>query len=123
MHYSLIILLAAALAGNDASAAAEAPDGAEPAIAAEEVDRELVVRFSRAYGMARGAVSRREDAGNDVSLENPDDLDDGLRDEIYQIMDTNGLTKDEWQGMLARIQEDQALRDRVESLSTPFRYD
>ena len=122
MHNSLIILLLAALAAAS-PAAGESREPGEAAIPADDVDRELVVRFSRAYGMAKGAVGRHEDVDEDASLEHPERLEEGLREEIYQIMDSNGVTEEEWQGMLARMDKDRALRDRVESLSTPFRYE
>jgi hypothetical protein len=103
-------------------------------LSADDIDRELVVRFSRAYGMAIGAVGRHDEANEDAGLEDshpagptriladPDRLDAGLRNEIYQIVDNNGLSEDQWQGMLAHMEKDPTLRERIESLSTPFRY-
>jgi hypothetical protein len=95
----------------------------DPTLTRDEVDRELVVRFSRAYGMAKGVLARHDDATDTATLDDPEQLDEGLRDEIYQIMDTNGLSADDWRGMLARMEEDQALRERVESLAVPFQYE
>jgi hypothetical protein len=93
-----------------------------PAMAAEDIDRELIVRFSRAYGMAHGALKKRDEAADEVALEQPDSMTDGLSEEIAQIMAQNGITQEEWQGLMARMEEDEAFRQRVESLSTPFRY-
>lgn len=98
--------------------------GAETqAMAAEDIDRELIVRFSRAYGMAQGALKKRDDAADNGSLQEPESLDGGLTEEVEQIMEQNGVSRDEWQGLMARMEEDEEFRERVESLSTPFRYD
>lgn len=115
-------LCLAALAAVVWTAAATAQPEPTPAMAADEIDRELIVRFSRAYGMAHGALKRRDEAAEDVALEEPDSMNDGLSEEIEQIMVQNGVTKEEWQGLMARMEEDEAFRQRVESLSTPFRY-
>jgi hypothetical protein len=117
--------------------------GASPAVtlaqedqtlSADDIDRELVVRFSRAYGMAIGAVGRHDETNEDTGLEDPDPaesnrvladpdrLDAELRNEIYQIMDNNGVSEEQWQGILAHMEKDPTLRERIESLSTPFRY-
>lgn len=118
---SIILLLTTATVTLPASA--DAAETEQQPIAAEAVDRELVVRFSRAYGMARGAMDRRDDVDDDADLSHPEHLDDGLHDEIVQIMDLNGVSRDEWQGMLARMAQDPELRERIESLSTPFRFE
>lgn len=94
-----------------------------PAMAAEDIDRELIVRFSRAYGMAHGALKKRDDDADNGSLQEPESLDGGLTEEVEQIMEQNGVSRDEWQGLMARMEEDEEFRQRVESLSTPFRYD
>ncbi len=93
---------------------------------AGEVDRELLVRFSRAYGMASGTLEQHEPgslsaAERDAKLSNPAALDRRLRQEIDRIIDLNGLERREWQQMLARMDVDAELRQRVDSLSTPFR--
>lgn len=117
--FSMLLVAAVAAAAPPAVLAAE-----EPGPTADAIDRELVVRFSRAYGMAKGVVAQRDDVDEDASLQDPERVDDdGLRQELYQIIDTNGLTPDEWQGMIARMETDAELRDRVESLSTPFMYE
>ena len=95
----------------------------ETTIPPEAVERELVVRFSRAYGMVQGAVEQHEAAADVSTLREPKRLDRELRQEIDQIMDSSGLSEQEWQGLLARMEKDRAFRDRVESLSTPFRYE
>ncbi|MDZ7669654.1 MAG: hypothetical protein U5Q16_09645 [Gammaproteobacteria bacterium] len=94
-----------------------------PAMPAEDIDRELIVRFSRAYGMAQGALKKHDDDADNGSLQEPESLDGGLTDEVRQIMEQNGVSRDEWQGLMARMAEDEEFRQRVESLSTPFRYD
>lgn len=115
------LCLAAAAAVMWAGAVTAQP-AQTPAMAAEDIDRELIVRFSRAYGMAHGALKKRDDAAEDVALEEPGSMNDGLSEEIRQIMEQNGITREEWQGLMARMEEDEAFRQRVESLSTPFRY-
>jgi hypothetical protein len=116
-------LCLAALAAVLATGAATAQPEPTSAMAAEDIDRELIVRFSRAYGMAHGALKKREESADEVALEQPDSMSDGLSEEIQQIIDQNGVTHEEWQGLMARMAEDEAFRQRVESLSTPFRYD
>jgi len=91
-------------------------------MAGEDIDRELLVRFARAYGMAQGALKKHDDGADDGALQEPESLDGGLTDEVRQIMDQNGVSRDEWQGLIARMDEDEEFRARVESLSTPFRY-
>ncbi len=92
---------------------------------ASAIDRELVVRFTRAYGMAREAFdSRGQEApsvdNRNAMLRHPDELDDGLRRELLRILDLNGLDLEQWRLMLARMETDEDLRQRVESLAVPF---
>ncbi len=105
------------------SMALHAQSDETPAMAAEDIDRELIVRFSRAYGMAHGALKKHDDGADNGSLEKPESLDGRLTEEIEQIMEQNGVSREEWQGLMARMEEDEEFRQRVESLSTPFRYD
>lgn len=95
------------------------PDPAAPVNTAE---RELVVRFTRAYSMARSAFE--EQAAGQVSetrindeLSEPSALERDLRREVNRIIDLNGLEEDEWTSMLARLETDEELQRRVESLS------
>lgn len=92
-------------------------------MAGEDIDRELLVRFSRAYGMAQGALKKHDDGADNGALQEPESLEGGLTEEVRQIMEQNGVSRDEWQGLIARMDADKDFRARVESLSTPFRYD
>lgn len=90
-----------------------------------EVDRELVVRFTRAYGMAREAFEAHSQSApsaeqRDAMLRQPDELAPELRRELVRILDLNGVAREEWRMMFARMQADEDLRRRVQSLSTPF---
>lgn len=122
MRLTIPIVMLAALIGSAAPAGGAAQESSPAVESGDAADRELIVRFSRAYGMAKGAVERHEDVDDEADLRDPEQLDEDVRDEIRQIRDRNGLSKDEWHLMLARMDEDRALRERVESLSTPFRY-
>jgi hypothetical protein len=119
-----LFLLAALAAGTAGAWAEEAPASGVPQAA---VEREMLVRFSRAYGMAKGAleehrVKEATPASDADLLKDPEQLEQPLRDEVYEIMDQNRVDPEEWQSMFAQMEADPALRERIESLSTPFGY-
>ena len=118
----MLLVLFGAAAAQAQAAQAQVQEGAT-SIPPEAVERELVVRFSRAYGMVQGAVERHEGAPDVDRLREPERLARELRQEIDRFMYSSGLSEQEWQGLLTRMEEDPAFRDRVESLSTPFRYE
>jgi hypothetical protein len=106
---------------------ARAEEGAVGGVPQAAVQREMLVRFSRAYGMAKGALGDHmvDNAlpGTEADLlRNPDRLEPTLREEIYEIMDQNRVEPEEWQAMFAQMDADPALRQRIESLSIPFGY-
>lgn len=114
----LSILVGAITLGMTASAGAQT--------SASDIDRELVVRFTRAYGMAKDALEQHSRGDKpsteerDAMLRQPDELEADLRQELERILDLNGLERDEWKLMFARMEADEDLRQRVQSLSTPF---
>jgi hypothetical protein len=101
-------------------------EASQPATASPEAaEREMVVRFTRAYGMAQQALEQHADDApsaeeREARLRDPDALERELRQEIYRIMDLNGLDRKDWRLMFTRMDEDEEFRDRVESLSVPF---
>jgi hypothetical protein len=106
---------------------ARAQEGATGGVPQAAVEREMLVRFSRAYGMAKGALEEHEPnaapPGTPADLlRNPDQLEPGLREQIYEIMDQNRVEPEEWQAMFAQMDADPDLRQRIESLSIPFGY-
>jgi hypothetical protein len=122
--FACLLLLIAVSAAGFGTAAEEGAVGGVPQAA---VEREMLVRFSRAYGMAKGALDehRQKDAtaqGDAELLRDPEQLEQPLRDEVYEIMDQNRVEPEEWQSMFAQMDADPALRERIESLSTPFGY-
>jgi hypothetical protein len=110
------LLLTALLGAAWPTAWPEEADAA-PLPATETADRELIVRFARAYGMALGSAPDGEDQDD---LREPDTLDGDRRAEVEQILVDGGLSVDEWRGMFARMDDDPALRARIDSLSVPF---
>jgi len=120
--FSFLPLLTALLCAG--ALAAPVPGHAQTA--ADDIDRELVVRFTRAYGMAKEAFKQHSESNapsaeaRDAMLRQPKELDAGLRQELTRILDLNGLQRDEWKMMFARMEADEDLRRRVQSLSTPF---
>lgn len=121
MRVSLLVLCVTVLSGT------VTPGAAEPAYAesATTDDRELVVRFTRAYGMAKQALEAHapeapSGSERDAMLRQPNELDPPLRGEIRRILDLNGLERADWERMFARMETDEELRRRVRSLSTPF---
>jgi hypothetical protein len=119
----LFLLIAAGTAGFGAAA----QDGMIGGVPQAAVEREMLVRFSRAYGMAKGALDEHglkdnSNQGDAELLRNPEQLDQPLRDEVYEIMDQNRVEPEEWRLMFAQMDADPALRERIESLSTPFGY-
>ncbi|MFU8817716.1 MAG: hypothetical protein ACNA7W_20400 [Pseudomonadales bacterium] len=119
----LLIAFAAAVGVPPASAQEAAPGG----VPAQALEREMLVRFSRAYGMAKGAMvehglSTSTPEGDAELLRNPEQLQQPLRDEVYDIMDLNRVEPEEWEKMFERMEEDAELHQRIESLSTPFGY-
>ncbi|MFW6092672.1 MAG: hypothetical protein ACODAC_01780 [Pseudomonadota bacterium] len=122
MRYSLVLIVLLGLLG-------QAPAWAQTAGSGDAMtgnsERELIVRFSRAYGMAKGAFDEHtvEDVPaekRDALLREPEKLDDELQEELGQILDLNGLEPEEWQQMFARMDRDDRLRQRIDSLSVPF---
>jgi hypothetical protein len=120
---NLLFLAAAvsliAVPGASLPAAAATGDAVEAATPENDIaDRELIVRFARAYGMALGSadIDARDDA-----LREPDDLDETARQALRQLIDDSGLGMAEWRGMFARMDDDPALRERIDSLAVPFR--
>jgi len=119
MPFGAALLLALGLLASS-GVAQSAMEAAEA-----EVDRELVVRFTRAYGMAKEAFEEHSQSAptaekRDAMLRQPDELAPELRRELVRILDLNGLAREEWKMMFARMQADEDLRQRVQSLSTPF---
>jgi hypothetical protein len=118
----------AASAATDTAANAAANAGAAPGgVPQAALDRETLVRFSRAYGMAKGILDEHgmTDTSPDAKralLRDPEQLEQPLRDEVYEIIGQNRLDATEWQAMFAQMEEDPALRERIESLSIPFGY-
>lgn len=118
-----LLAMAAAVAAPYAAGQQDAPAG----IPTAAVEREMLVRFSRAYGMAKGTLAEHGLAspsqGADAELlRDPEDLAPPVREEVYEIMDRNRVEPEEWHAMFARMDKDPELRDRIESLSTPFGY-
>lgn len=109
----MAICLVAAIAAPTGAAEMEALTPAT-----ETADRELIVRFARAYGMVLGTAPDGEDPD---AVRHPESLPGERRDELRQILADGGLTEDEWRAMFARMDDDPALRERVDSLSIPFR--
>lgn len=120
--YSFPLLLTALVCAG--ALAAPVPGHAQTS--ANDVDRELVVRFTRAYGMAKEAFEQHAESdapsaeARDAMLRQPNELDANLQQELTRILDLNGLQRDEWKMMFARMEADEDLRRRVQSLSTPF---
>jgi hypothetical protein len=116
-----LLLTAVVVAGG---LAASVPGHAQTS--ADPIDRELVVRFTRAYGMAKEAFKQHSQSdapsadARDAMLRQPNELDAELRQELTRILALNGLQRHEWQMMFARMEADEDLRRRVRSLSTPF---
>jgi hypothetical protein len=121
--FSRVFLLLVLSTAGSAAAAQEGMVGGVPKAA---VEREMLVRFSRAYGMAKGALDdhgvKTTTQGDAELLRDPEQLEQPLRDEVYEIMDRNRVEPEEWQSMFAQMDADPALRERIESLSTPFGY-
>jgi len=114
----LIVLLASPSAW---SATPDQPTG----VPQEALDRELTVRFSRAYAMAVNALDQHDvqadSAGERLErLSAPEQLDDEVRKEVDRVVDLNGLDESDWQAMLARMEHDDELRERINSLVIPF---
>lgn len=95
-------------------------------------DRETLVRFARAWGQVTGVLEADEayetdetdeaDADPvDARLRDPDALPRDLRRQVRRHIRNNGLSRDEWSGLLARMEDDPDFRSRVEMLALPYR--
>jgi hypothetical protein len=109
----LVTLLAGVLGPFPLSADVEVATPADGS-----ADRELIVRFARAYGMALGTAP---DGEEEDAVRDPEALPGERREELEQILREGGLSVEEWRGMFARMDADAELRDRIDSLSVPFR--
>jgi len=123
----LLLLLATSAPGIGAEAQEPAADADIGGVPQAALDRELLVRFSRAYGMAKGVLDEHgiTEISPDATralLRDPEQLEQPLRDEVYEVIDRNRLDAEAWQAMFAQMEADPALRERVESLSMPFGY-
>jgi hypothetical protein len=115
------------LFGLCATPGARGQEGSAGGVPQAAVEREMLVRFSRAYGMAKGALEEHEPNAAPPGmaadlLRDPDQLEPGLREQIYEIMDQNRVEPEEWQAMFVQMDADPDLRQRIESLSIPFGY-
>jgi hypothetical protein len=113
---SALLLILSTAAPTPAIPAAEVTAPAAPVDTS--TDRELVVRFARAYGMAIGSAPEGE---RPDAMRDPAALEDERREQLEQILTEGGLSLEDWTGMFARMDDDADLRARIESLSVPFR--
>jgi hypothetical protein len=81
-------------------------------------DRELIVRFARTYGMMQAALSTADVA--DDEAEDLESLQEPVRSRAFTILDTNGIELETWQAFLERLEHDDQLRQRIESLAAPY---
>ena len=115
-----ILLLTGWLSASVAATEAASPDPgpttggatiAEPE--SDPVNRITMARFARAFGL----LTRDIDPGR--LIEDPDaGADAGT---LRRTLSESGLERRDWDELLERMREDEAFRDRVETLSASYR--
>ena len=125
-------LASALLLALGAAVAAPAP---EPPVAGESVadlptpeawdsgpDRETLVRFARAWGLVSSVLQTdAPDTGPlDDAVAEPEALSLDVSRQVRRHIRNNGLDRQQWAQLIARMEQDPDFRTRVEMLAIPY---
>lgn len=121
---AVVLLLAKnATAQTPAPSTADAPaDLPTPEAWEAGPDRETLVRFARAWGLVASILETEApevDPLDDVVAE-PSHLSADVRRQVRRHIRNNGLDKEQWSRLMARMDADPEFRTRVEMLAIPY---